>query len=103
MSVTPVYLLSGFVSPEAYIEKNGEPPVLPGHPYTPRQLFWLAYGRSWCSKSKPERMEQLIVTDSHSPPEWRVNGGAMNSPFFARDFNCPVGSRMNPEEKCSLW
>lgn len=88
---------------EAYIAKNGEPAILPGHPYTPRQLFWIGYGRSWCSKLKDEILDHYITIDSHSPAEWRVKGGVMNSPFFAKDFNCPVGSPMNPEAKCSLW
>merc|ERR1712089_60803 len=41
----------------------------------------------------------------HSPAPWRVNVALANQPEFARDFNCPAGSRMNPEpeDRCAVW
>ena len=34
---------------------------------------------------------------------FRVEGIIMNSEQFSEVFQCPRGSRMNPEKKCSVW
>ena len=48
-------------------------------------------------------MKESLVTDTHSPEEFRIVGPFSNRPEFAKDFNCPVGSKMNPRKKCSVW
>ena len=44
-----------------------------------------------------------LKTSVHSPMEFRINGVAVNSKLFARDFACPEGAPMNPEKKCVVW
>eukprot|EP00095_Tigriopus_kingsejongensis_P002953 snap_masked-scaffold243_size241480-processed-gene-1.14 protein:Tk02953 transcript:snap_masked-scaffold243_size241480-processed-gene-1.14-mRNA-1 annotation:"PREDICTED: neprilysin-2-like" len=85
---------------EKHLAKNGMDPMLPGLPFTPRQLFWISFGRVWCKKSRDEHLKTLILLDSHAPNEFRVNGALSYNKEFARDFQCPIGSPMNPEEKC---
>ncbi|KAF8931453.1 hypothetical protein BGZ47_011839 [Haplosporangium gracile] len=77
---------------------------LPGlDKYTPEQLFFIAYGRLWCNKMRPEALLNLVRTNPHSPAKWRINGVAQNSPDFAKAFKCKAGSPMNPAKKCEVW
>jgi len=85
------------------VSNNGPEPTLPGLKYTPRQLFWLSFGRTWCNKVDPRSLKDQLITGVHSPGEFRVKGTLQNMPEFARDWNCPIGSPMNPVKKCSVW
>ena len=44
-----------------------------------------------------------VLTDPHSPAKLRVNVPFANLGEFSKDWNCPLGSPMNPEKKCSVW
>ena len=93
-----------YLAYEAYEAKNGPEPRLPGlENYSSRQMFWLGYANIWCAKYRPEYLRDLILTNPHTPNEFRIVGSLSNRPEFAKDFNCPVGSPMNPEKKCSVW
>ena len=76
---------------------------LPGHDLTSRQLFWVSYGQLWCQKFRDDALRNTIKTGTHTPGEYRVLAPLSNSPNFAKDFNCPVGSPMNPKKKCEVW
>ena len=74
--------------------------------YTSKQLFWLTYGRLWCVKYRPIYLDNLVRNPNkpHPPGPVRVNGALTNIDQFANDFNCPRGSKMNPETKCPrIW
>ncbi|XP_049843202.1 neprilysin-2-like isoform X5 [Schistocerca gregaria] len=76
-------------------------PALSG--LSPRQMFWVSAAQTWCSKYRTEAMRQRITTGVHSPGRFRVLGPLSNRPEFAEDFACPLGSRMNPVQKCQVW
>lgn len=79
-------------------------PRLPGlEALTPEQLFFVSYARLWCSKARPESLLQQVMTDPHSPAEWRIKGAVQNSEYFARAFKCKKGAPMNPVKKCDVW
>ncbi|KAF9373775.1 hypothetical protein CPC16_001660 [Podila verticillata] len=79
-------------------------PRLPGlESFTPEQLFFVSYARLWCSKARPEALLQQVMSDPHSPSEWRIKGAVQNSEYFAQAFKCKAGTPMNPVKKCDVW
>lgn len=83
--------------------RNPDEGTLPGLNYTVDQLLFIASGQMWCAKARDQYTNLKITTDSHSPNQFRVNGPLANLEAFATVFNCPLGSPMNPEQKCSVW
>ncbi|EFA05165.1 membrane metallo-endopeptidase-like 1 [Tribolium castaneum] len=72
--------------------------------YTLEQLFFIGYGTMWCSDESNYALSVIVNTVNGYPPKrYRVIGSLANMVEFAEAFNCPVGSTMNPEEKCQLW
>ncbi|KAK6639892.1 hypothetical protein RUM43_008167 [Polyplax serrata] len=86
-----------------WTQRHGEEPMLPGLPYTPKQLFWISAANTWCCKYRPEALKIRIITGVHSPGMFRTNGPLSNMPEFSKDFKCPLGSKMNPVKKCLVW
>ncbi|ORY87316.1 zincin [Neocallimastix californiae] len=80
-------------NPEKASQHNKKLPGL--SKYTLDQLFYIAYGQSHCSIGDEK--------DPHAPGKARVNVVLSNSKDFAKAFNCPTGSPMNPKNKCSMW
>ena len=66
-------------------------------------MFWINAANIWCVKIRPEALRDFVITNSHSPSEFRIIGSFSNIPDFAKDFNCPAGSPMNPIKKCTVW
>ncbi|CAO3616013.1 unnamed protein product [Cunninghamella blakesleeana] len=90
------------VSFEAF-KKEKDHKRLPGVDLTPEQLFFVNFGRIWCSKLRPEKAIERILGDVHSPADARVNGAVQNMPEFATAFKCAKGTPMNPDKKCKVW
>ncbi|TKR63434.1 hypothetical protein L596_027267 [Steinernema carpocapsae] len=90
---------------QKYLEENGEEPRIPGfEEYTNEQMFFIAFGHFYCNKMT---MQQTLneVGAAHTPDALRSIGPLRNSPEFAKTFNCPAGSYMNPpdDERCHVW
>lgn len=87
-----------------YVAANGAEPQLPGlEAFSAEQIFFLSYANNWCGSETPERLENQLLTDPHSPSKFRVYGPLQNNADFARTFQCAVGTNMNPAKKCILW
>jgi len=85
------------------VELNGPEPLLPGLNYSQRQLFWLSSAQAWCNVMRPATLKNRVLTDPHSPGNFRVNGPFANMPEFSQDWGCPLRSKMNPVKKCVVW
>ena len=59
--------------------------------------------QSWCSYVSPETLLDMVRSNEHSPPKFRVLGSCSNFPTFSDVWNCPDGTNMNPDHKCLLW
>jgi predicted metalloendopeptidase len=78
--------------------------LLPGFSnFTSDQLYFISYGQTWCTIIREESLKNQIISDEHAPGTYRVNVPLQNNQNFASSFNCPVGSPMNPKEKCHIW
>lgn len=87
-----------------WMEKNGIEPRMPGlQKYTPKQMFWISSAQVWCSKDRIEYMRLRLMNGVHALDRWRVLGPMQNNKQFSEDFKCPIGSRMNPVKKCTVW
>ncbi|KAF2900245.1 hypothetical protein ILUMI_05942, partial [Ignelater luminosus] len=86
-----------------WVKRNGPEPTLPSLKYTPEQLFWISSANAWCMKQTKKFLEDTIKSDPHSPNRYRVLIPFSNTEYFSKDFNCPVGSKMNPKHKCQVW
>lgn len=88
----------------SWVQEHGPEQRLPGlQMFSPKQMFWISAANTWCSVYRSESLKNRITTGFHSPGEFRVLGPFSNQIEFARDFNCPAGSKMNPTKKCSVW
>jgi putative endopeptidase len=70
---------------------------------TEDQQFFVAVGQAWCGKDRPEKALELVTSDVHAPPRWRINGTLRNLPEFAVAFGCTPGQPMSPVERCTIW
>ncbi|RHZ30491.1 hypothetical protein DYB37_011837, partial [Aphanomyces astaci] len=66
------------------------------------KMFWIRYGQSLCEKNSDARLQDLL-TARYPPGRHRLIGAVQNSVDFAKAFNCPVDSPMNPTKKCAMW
>ncbi|CAM4816416.1 unnamed protein product [Rotaria magnacalcarata] len=59
--------------------------------YSAEQMFFLNFGHIWCTKMSVGAAYSYVLKDTHSPPEFRINGPTSNFVEFDRVFDCQPG------------
>jgi predicted metalloendopeptidase len=90
---------------QAYLRSLGgaEPPVIDG--FTGAQRFFIGYAQAWRREYRDELMRELVTSDPHSPPEFRVIGPLRNAPHFYETFDVKQGDGMwlDPDDRVRIW
>ena len=70
-----------------------------------KQRFFFNYANIWKSKSREEDILQRLLTDPHSPPEFRVNGILIHLDEFYQAFNIKEDSKLflKNDERTSIF
>ncbi|XP_033212680.1 neprilysin-2-like [Belonocnema kinseyi] len=89
-----------YLAYQDWMKRHGPEPNLPESQYSQAQLFWIQAAITQCAKHNPQNE---FSDEVDSPLKFRVTSVFANRPEFSRDFNCPLGSNMNPVKKCSVW
>jgi len=73
--------------------------------FTPDQRFFLSYAQLWRGAQRPEAAAQSILTDPHSPGQYRVNGPITNLDAWYNAFNIQPGDKMykKPADRIKVW
>ena len=69
------------------------------------QLFFVGWSRVWARKYRDAEMMKRLLTDSHSPSEYRANGPVTNIDAFYKAFDLKDGDGLfKPEsERIKIW
>ncbi len=73
--------------------------------FTGEQRFFMGWSQVWRRKYRDEELRMRLVTDPHSPSEYRANGIVSNMNEFYRAFEVKEGDRLfRPEgERVRIW
>lgn len=83
---------------------KGKPaPVIDG--YTGEQRFFIGWAQGWARKYREDELRRRLLTDPHSPSEYRTNVVVANLPEFHRAFGVKPGDRMyrEPAQQVRIW
>ncbi len=86
------------------LAKNGtEPEKVAG--WTADQMFFVGWSRVWARKYRESEMIKRLLTDPHSPSEFRANGPVMNIDAFYQAFEVEEGDKLfKPKsERIRIW
>jgi putative endopeptidase len=83
---------------------DGKPaPVIDG--FTGEQRFFLGFGGVWRMKAREDFVREQVLSDPHSPEEYRVTGVVSNMPEFYEAFDVKEGDGLwrSAEDRVEIW
>jgi putative endopeptidase len=83
--------------------QGNQAPMIDG--YTGDQRFFLAYAQSWRGKARDDYIREMLVSDNHSPRQYRVDGVVPNIDAWYLTFDVKPGDKMYlpPEKRVKIW
>jgi len=95
-------LISVSVAPGSYFF-CASAPLLDG--LTGDQRFFLSWAQVWRTLSREEQLRTQVMSNPHSPPQFRVNGVVRNVDAWYQAFDVRPGDRLYlpPEERVHIW
>ncbi len=88
-----------------YVDEHhdGEAPVLDG--YSGDQRFFMGWAQVWRNLQTEESVRARLINDSHSPPEYRVNGIVRNMDAWYEAFDVGPEAELwlAPDQRLSIW
>jgi endothelin-converting enzyme/putative endopeptidase len=80
-----------------------KPAVIDG--FTGPQRFFLGWGQIWRRKYREEELRRRLLTDPHSPSQYRCNGILANMDAFYEAFDLAKENDMfiSPEKRVRIW
>ena len=79
------------------------PPVIDG--FTGDQRFFIGFAQIWARKYRDDELRKRLLTDPHSPSEYRCNGVVRNMPQFEAAFGVKPGDKLYlpAGEQVRIW
>jgi putative endopeptidase len=73
--------------------------------FTADQRFFLSWAQVWRGSQRPEAAAQRILTDPHSPEQYRTNAPITNIDAWYKAFNIQPGDKLykKPEDRIKVW
>jgi putative endopeptidase len=73
--------------------------------YTWQQRLLMGWAQIWRGKYRDGRLREMIVSDPHSPPRYRINGVVTNMPEFYDSFDVDEDGEIYtaPEDRVRIW
>ena len=96
-------LETAYAAYRRYVARHGEPPVIDG--YTGDQRFFIAYAQAWQGKRREGALRQQLLSNPHSPDQYRVDGIVRNFDPWYKAFNVQPGDKLYlpPPERVHVW
>jgi putative endopeptidase len=73
--------------------------------FTPDQRFFMSWAQVWRSSQRPESAQQRILTDPHSPEQFRTNAPITNMDAWYNAFDIKPDNKLykKPEDRIKIW
>ena len=96
-------LEAAYAAYRLYVSRHGEPAVIDG--YTGDQRFFLAYAQSWQGMAREDALRSQLLSNPHSPEEYRVNGIVRNMDEWYVAFGVQPGDKLYlaPADRVHVW